>query len=274
MKLKGKTALITGGGRGIGKTVAQFFHAEGASIALAARSEDELKAVKAEIGDRVQIFPSDISKRSEVKALVEATLAAFGTIDVLVNAAGIYGAIGPVAEVDFEKWKETFAINLFGTFSMIQETLPIFVKKKKGKIINFSGGGDGPFPNFTAYSSSKVAVVRLTESLAKELKQYNIDVNAIAPGAVNTKILEAGLAAGEKMAGKENYEKFLKQKDGGGVPPEKAAALCVFLASDASDGLSGKLVSAVWDKWDTWTKDDIARLMASDLLTLRRVNPE
>lgn len=275
MKLKGKIAIITGGSRGIGKAVAKAFLENGASVMLSARSKEELEATRTELtrgGRNVEIFPADVSKKTDVKALVKKTLDTFGAVDILVNAAGTYGAIGPVASVDLEKWKEAFTINLFGTVDVIQEALPVFVKAGRGKIINFSGGGDGPFPHFTSYSSSKVAVVRFTESLAKEVKENNIDVNAVAPGAVNTKILEDGLKAGEKLVGKETYERFLKQKKEGGVSPEKAAALCVFLASGDSDGLSGKLVSAVWDKWNEWSKDDIKRLMASDLLTLRRVN--
>jgi NAD(P)-dependent dehydrogenase (short-subunit alcohol dehydrogenase family) len=190
----------------------------------------------------------------------------------------VYGAIGELASVDAEEWKRTFDINLFGVFNVIQEVLPAFAASTassgsaRKKIINFSGGGDGPLPNFSAYSTSKVAIVRLTETLAKEFAERNIDVNAVAPGSVNTKILQDALAAGEASVGKEMYAKFLKQKEEGGVGPEKAAALCIFLASDDSNGLSGKLISAVWDKYDEWSKDDIARLMQSDTLTLRRVN--
>jgi len=290
MKIIGKTAIITGGSRGIGKAVAAAFLRNGANVMLAARSRDELVAAQSELaakrielnkenaqnGGSVAVFVTDVSRRADVAALVKKTVATFGGVDIVVNAAGAYGAIGPVATVDVEEWKKTFDINLFGTFNVIQEVLPLFIRSGTAsahkKIINFSGGGDGPLPSFSAYNASKVAIVRLTETLAKELAEQNIDVNAVAPGPVNTKILEDGLAAGEKMIGKEMYEKFLKQKHDGGVPPEKAAELCVFLASSDSDGLSGKLVSAIYDNWNEWTKDDIIKLMASDKLNLRRVN--
>ncbi|HEY5220731.1 MAG TPA: SDR family oxidoreductase [Candidatus Paceibacterota bacterium] len=278
MKLQDKIAVITGGSRGIGKAIAAAFLREGASVVLAARSKEELVAAKAELasGGAVEVFPADVSKKSEVAALMKFAEEKFGTIDIVVNAAGIYGAIGTVAEVDAEEWKKTFDINLFGALNVIQQAIPILERSSNGvrrkKIINFSGGGDGPLPHFSAYSTSKVAIVRLTETLAKEVEGKNIDVNVIAPGPVNTKILEDALAAGEVLVGKAMYEKLLKQKKEGGVPPEKAAELCVFLASADSDGLSGKLLSAVWDKYGEWTKEDITRLMESDKLTLRRVN--
>lgn len=280
MKLSGKVAIITGGSRGIGKAVAGAFLREGANVMLAARSRDELAAAKenlANIGGRVEVLATDVSKREEVAALIKSTVDAFGAIDVVVNAAGTYGAIGSLASVDPEGWERTFDVNLFGTANVIREALPALSRSKggpkRGKIINFSGGGDGPLPHFSAYSTSKVAIVRLTETLAKELVDQAVDVNAVAPGAVNTKILEDALAAGEAAVGKEMYAKLLKQKEEGGVGPEKAAALCVFLASADSDGLSGKLLSAVWDKYNGWTRADIERFMKGDMLTLRRVNP-
>jgi 3-oxoacyl-[acyl-carrier protein] reductase len=273
MILKDKTALITGGSRGIGKSVARAFLREGAKVMIAARSREELDAVKNELGkefDGVAIFRADVSKKEEIDSLVAATVVRFGKIDILINAAGIYGPIGPSHEVDFDKWEEAFAINVFGTFRMIQKALPIMMQAKHGKIINFSGGGDGPLPRFSAYNSSKVAVVRLTETLAAETKDYAIDINAIAPGPVNTKFLDEALRAGEELVGKERYKALLRQKEEGGAPPEKTAELCVFLASSKSDGLSGKLLSAVWDDWQKWDKEKIKTIMQSDVYTLRR----
>ncbi|SRR5258708_1581765 len=275
--LEGKVAIVTGGSRGIGKAITTQFLENGAKVMIVARSNNELMKTKmdfAKYGENAQVFPADVSSKNDVKALIRVTQQTFNTIDIVVNAAGVYGVIGAASEVDFEKWKEAFNINLFGTFNMIQEIVPVFVKAGRRKIINFSGGGDGPLPHFSAYSASKAAVVRLTETLAQEVKDNNIDVNAVAPGPVNTKFLEVALDAGETLVGKELYAKLLKQKEEGGVAPEKAAALCVFLASSDSDGLSGKLVSAVWDKWSEWSKEDIASFMEGNKLTLRRVNLE
>jgi len=146
----------------------------------------------------------------------------------------------------------------------------VMIQRGGGKIVNLSGGGaTSARPRFTAYASSKAAVVSLTETLAHEVKEYNIQVNAIAPGAVNTRLTDEILAAGA-AAGEETLERTRRQKETGGVPPDKAAALAVFLASDESDGLTGRLISAVWDDWESMT-EHIDRIMASDLYTLRRV---
>ena len=273
MNLRGKVALITGGGRGIGKSVAERFYQCGAALMLCARSAEELVKTRDELREgagRVEAFAADVSRTEDVRALVAKTLETFDKIDVLVNAAGIYGAIGPITNLDFEAWKATFTVNLFGTFSVIQQTLPSMIENRGGRIINFSGGGEGPLPNFSAYSTSKLAVVRLTENLAEELKSYGIAVNVVAPGAVNTKILDDALDAGKELVGPDLYARFLKQKKEGGVSPLKAAELCVFLASDQSKGLTGKFVSAIWDEWNKWDEKQIAEIMATDRLTIRR----
>ena len=274
MLLRDKSAVITGGGRGIGKAIAAAYLKEGARVLIVARSKSELQDTTKElsrISPRINSLKADVSSSADAKLVGDEARKLFHNVDILVNAAGIYGPIGPSAEVDLEDWKKTYDINVFGTFSMIQEFLPSMIEIKKGKIINFSGGGDGPLPRFSAYSSSKAAVVRLTETLAAECLDYNVDINAIAPGAVNTKILEEALAAGEERVGRERYAALLKQKEEGGVPPEKAAELCVFLASSLSDGLSGKLISAIWDDWKSWDKSKINEIMESDIYTLRRV---
>ena len=274
MILKNKVALITGGSGYIGKAISRAFLREAAKVMLIARSVDELLAAKNELSDgfkSVEIYKADVTDSTDVKNLVKKTLKIFGKIDILVNAAGIYGPIGSSIDVNFDKWKQTFEINVFGTFNLMQRVLPIMIKKGRGKIINFSGGGDGPFPRFSAYNSSKAAVVRLTETMAAEVKDYHIDINAIAPGPVNSRFLQQALEAGEEAVGKKRYQALLKQKNEGGVPPEKAAELCVFLASSASDGLTGKFLSAVWDDWKNWDKNKIAQIMKSDKYTLRRV---
>jgi 3-oxoacyl-[acyl-carrier protein] reductase len=271
-KLENKVALITGGSRGIGHAIAEAYLKEGAKVALAARNREGLKTAKETLKGlgEVEMCPADVSRAGDVKTLVETALRAFGKVDVLVNGAGIYGPIGPSEEVDFEKWKETFAINVFGAFRMMQEVIPHMNAQKHGKIINFSGGGDGTLPRFSAYHASKGAIVRLTETIAAEVKDYGVEVNCLAPGAVNTKFLDEALAAGGERVGKERYAKLLKQKAEGGVPPEKAAGLCVFLASDASNGLTGRFLSAVWDEYQKWGPKEIAEIMKTDQYTLRR----
>jgi len=277
MILKDKVSVITGGSQGIGKAVAAEFAREGSHLVLNSRTEADLQAAKHEIeaasSVRVEIFPADVSRPQETEALGRFALAKFSTIDVLVNCAGLQSPIGLVTDNDAQVWLKTINVNLGGTFLCIRAVLPTMMQKKCGKIINFSGGGAvSPRPRLSAYSASKAAVVRLTETLAEEVKPYNIHINAVAPGAINTRLLDEVLAAGE-AAGEAELAKALKQKREGGVPPQKVAELAVFLASSASDGLSGRLISLLWDNWR-----DIPRrldtIMSSDIYTMRRIIPK
>ena len=212
---------------------------------------------------------SDEGFVNEVKEFVKKT---FGRIDILVNAAGIYGPIGRVEDIDPKEWKNALDVNLTGTFLMAHALLPFLRKSSRGKIINFGGGGDGALPRFSAYVASKGGIVRFTETLAAELKEFPIDVNAILPGAVNTKFLDELLHTDPDKVGEEIYKKSLKQKEEGGIPPEKAAKLALFLASSKSDGLSGKTLSAVWDAYEEFP-GRLNELMGSDAYTYRRVKP-
>ena len=273
MKLKDRVAIVTGSGRGIGRAIALAMAEQGADVVVAARTLAELEGTAAEIeslGRRALIVQADVSREQEVKAMVHDALGEFGRIDILVNNAGIQGPIGPLAQVDAEEWLRCIRINLGGVFLCCQAVLPIMIDQGAGKIINLSGGGaTSPRPFFSAYAASKTAIVRLTETLAEEVKQHNIQVNAIAPGVVTTRMTEQVLAAGS-AAGEETLARTRRQKETGGVTPEAAAALAVFLASDESDGLTGRLISAVWDDWRSLASCPEA-VMATDLYTLRRI---
>lgn len=274
MILEDKVSIITGGSRGIGKAIALAFAKEGSHLVLTSRTQAELEATKQETKSlssvRVEIFRADISQPKEVKGLVGFALGKFSAIDILVNCAGIYGPIGFVTDISGERWIEAININLYGTFLCMREVLPTMIANKRGKIINLSGGGAvSPRPRLSAYSASKAAVVRLTETLAEEVKEYNIDINAIAPGAVNTRMLDQVLEAGE-AAGKDFLAKSIKQKQEGGVPPEKVAELAIFLASSRSDGLTGRLISLLWDNWRQ-IPHHLHDIMSSDIYTMRRI---
>lgn len=277
MILHGKTAVITGGGRGIGAVIARAFAREGAKVLLASRTRAELEATAAQIeqaGGAVRYAQADVSDRLDATRIVETALAAYGRVDILVNGAGVYGPIGPLAEVDVEEWLRAFATNVFGTFLCCHAVLPHMMSRRCGKIINFSGGGaTSPLPRFTAYGVSKTAVVRLTETLAEEVKPSNIQVNVIAPGMVDTRLQDHVLAAGSRAGELAGRIRALRQTGEGGVPPERAAALALFLASAAADGLTGKLISAPHDGWESWDAARIEELMAAPWLTLRRIDP-
>jgi 3-oxoacyl-[acyl-carrier protein] reductase len=263
---------ITGGSSGIGKVIASEYLSQGALIYLLGFDKEGLDATQKELSKKgtVHVFLTDVSKPEEVKRAAEEVEKTFGTVDVLVNGAGIYGPIGPVTEVDPDLWRKAIEVNLYGTFLSVHFIVPLM---KNGAIINFVGGGEGAFPNFSSYVSGKGGIARFTETVAAELEDKDITMNAIAPGAVNTKFLDDLLAAGPEKAGKKNYERALKQKAEGGTPPENAAALCVFLASEEARGITGKIFSAVWDPYEAFPKYK-DKLMGSDVYTMRRVRAE
>ncbi|MDO8728304.1 MAG: SDR family oxidoreductase [bacterium] len=273
--LKNKKAVITGGSRGIGKAIAVEYLKNGAEVFLLARSADELNETQKELMTlgNVHIATADVSQQDDVERAVNEVAKTFGTIDILVNAAGVYGPIGPVTDVDPREWKKAIDINLFGTFLSVHFFAPLIKNNKSGSIINFVGGGEGAYPNFSSYVSAKGGIARFTETVAEELKDLGMDVNAIAPGAVNTKLLDDLVKVGPEKAGKANYEQALQQKASGGVLPEKVATLCVFLASDKAHGITGKVFSAVWDPYENFPKHK-KEIMATDVYTMRRVRPE
>ncbi|MEI9476371.1 MAG: SDR family oxidoreductase [Deltaproteobacteria bacterium] len=274
MRLKNKVALITGAGRGIGRAIAEGFAGEGADVALVARTEAELEQTAESIrtiGRRTLAIPTDVSDPSSVETLVKMVLAEFGHIDVLINNAGRQPPIGPLVKCDPQDWVQTILVNLVGPMLCCKAVLPDMMERRRGKIINLSGGGaTAPRPNFSAYAASKAAIVRLTETLAEEVKPFNIQANAIAPGAINTRMLNEVLAAG-KAAGEVALSQAKRQKESGGDSLEKVVALVVFLASDESGGLTGKLISAQHDPWREWFGKD-EQLNTSPLYTIRRLD--
>ena len=280
MKLSGLNAIVTGANQGLGLEIARHFLREGASIAICARDAAKLSAAARELqssagaGQKIIARPCDVSDEAAVQAFFATALTALGSIDVLVNNAGVYGPKGPSESVDWAEWKRAIEINLYGVMLPIRAIVPHFKARGRGKIINLSGGGaTQPLPMISAYAASKAAVVRLTETFAEELRADHIDVNAIAPGALNTRLLDEVLAAGPEVVGGAFFEKALKQKETGGAPLDLGAGLCTWLASSESDGITGKLLSAQWDPWkDLAAKREL--LAKSDIYTLRRIVPE
>lgn len=276
MTLAGRAAVVTGGGRGIGAAVAESLAEAGAAVVVCARTRSELEAVAARIrarGGLAEVAAGDVADADSAAAMVDACATRFGGLDILVNAAGVYGPIGRTWEVDPAAWARAVAVNLLGTLHTSRAAIPRMMASGRGRIINFSGGGaTAPLPNLSAYGASKAAVVRLTETLAEELRGRGVTVNAIAPGAVDTRLQDEVLAAGERAG--ELYARTvrLRRSGEGGVPAALAAALAVFLASDAAEGLSGKLVSAPHDGWQSWGGERIAELMERPWLTLRRLD--
>jgi 3-oxoacyl-[acyl-carrier protein] reductase len=277
--LEGKRILITGGSIGLGRAITEACLHAGADIAFCARNIGALEQSAQELSkiagpqQRVYWKTCDVSDPGQVDALLSEVMEKLGGLDVLINNAGIYGPKGGSEEVDWDEWRKAIEINLFGVMLPCRAAIPHFKQAGRGKIINLSGGGaTAPLPFLSAYAASKAAVVRLTETLAGELRPHHIDVNAVAPGALNTRLLDEVMEAGPERVGADYYARALKQKESGGASLSAGADLCVYLASAASDGITGKLISAVWDPW----KDLAAHReeLAGDIYTLRRIVPE
>lgn len=272
-----RVVMVTGAGRGIGAAVARAFAADSAAVFLVSRTAAELSRVADEIrkaGGRAEYAQADVSVQSAVADAARRCEAELGAPDVLVNAAGVYGPIGATWEVDAAQWWRSQEINVLGTLLTCQAVLPQMIARRSGCIINFSGGGaTAPLPRFSAYAAAKAAVVRLTETLAEEVREFGIRVNAIAPGAVDTRLQDEVLAAGAAAGQLYDRMRALRETGAGGVPAELPATLAVFLASDAAAALTGKLVSAPHDAWRDWDGARLEQLAAGAWLTLRRLDP-
>ena len=275
--LSGKVAIITGANQGLGLEIARKYVMAGADVMLCARNASLLNNAQIDLdklaapSQKVLAKAGDVSVEADVRALVSETLTKLGGCHILVNNAGIYGPKGEIEVVDWDEWIKAIEINVYGSILMCRAILPHFKTKGYGKIIQLSGGGaTNPLPRISAYAVSKAAIVRFSETLAEEVRGTGIDVNAIAPGALNTRMLDEVLEAGPEKVGKAFYESSLKQKESGGAPLGRGAELALFLASAASDGITGKLISAVWDDWERWP-EHLEELSSCDVYTLRRI---
>ena len=225
MKLKDKVALITGGGRGIGKAVALDYAREGAKLAICARTASEIEETANEIkalGTDCLAVMCDVSLEEPVSNLVKKVQDSFGRIDVLINNAGVMIRPAPIAETEVKKWDYTMAVNLRGPFLVTKATLPLMMRQKSGAIINVSSSiGRGAYANFAAYAASKWGIEGFTQTLAAEVRSYNIRVNSVEPGYVATKLT--------------GYR---------GSKPESVTEVFVFLATDEAKGITGRMLSS------------------------------
>ena len=220
---------------------------------------------------RVFAVQADVGTWKSVEPGVRQAAEFLGGIDILVNAAGVQSPIGELISNDIYEWERNIRINLLGCVYCCKVTLPFLMRTDCATIVNFSGGGaTSTRVNFSAYAAAKAGIVRFTEVLADELRNTNVRVNAIAPGAINTKMLDEIIAAGD-MAGEELIA--AKQRAAsGGASVDAAAELVVYLASNESAGLNGKLISAVWDPWRSWDSRAINEIMSGSKYNLRRVS--
>ena len=265
-----KSILITGAGRGIGKRLALGFAQAGARIGLLARSQAELDMAKLEIeqanGNALRIR-ADVRDLEQMMAAVDRMRVVFGGVDALVCAAGVQGPIGPLLSSKPKAWNEVVETNLFGVVNACRAALPGMIERRAGKIIAIAGPGAGHSrPNFSASAASKAAVVRFVECLAEEVRDDNVQVNAMSPGGSYTHMTDEILSAGEDRAGPKEFERAQQVRIDGGEPPEKQIQLALFLAAERSNHISGKLIH-VNDDWKRYEREN----MRSEMFTLRRV---
>ena len=256
--------VITGSSSGIGKFLADTLAGKGHAVCRIARSAQEGLAIRC-----------DVSNWTEVESAASEVAQKWKSVDGLICCAGVQEPIGPAMEIDPGAWRNALAVNLDGTFFSIRAFYPLLRKSpQRAKVICFSGGGStSPRTNFAAYGVSKTGVVRLVETLAAEWQTQTLDINAVAPGAIFTKMTEQVLASGAAVAGKKEFESASKLSRDNAATLDKVLGLVEFLLSEKSNGISGKLLSAPWDPWPNLAghRDELA---ASDIYTLRRIVPE
>jgi 3-oxoacyl-[acyl-carrier protein] reductase len=267
-------ALITGGSKGLGAHLVQRFWLDGYSLLIVARHHVDIHSLLDELPKRsdqsAKSLVCDLADAAKVSTLLDLIKETIPHLDVLVNNAAILGPIGPLCTNDLPAWQQTLQVNLLAPVALCHGLIPLMKKPGGASIINLSGGGaTGPRANFSAYATTKAGLVRFSETIAEELKGENIRVNCIAPGAMNTAMLQEVLAKSDIAGAREASlasEVFAK----GGASMDRVADLALFLASDASRGISGKLISAVWDNWEEWPKH-LDMIFQSDVYTLRRI---
>jgi NAD(P)-dependent dehydrogenase (short-subunit alcohol dehydrogenase family) len=243
-ELTGQVAIVTGAGRGIGRAIAQTLAAAGAAVALMARSEDQLAETASLIerdGGRAFAHAADVTDRFAAELFVAETERLLGKVDLLVNNAGSGGPVGPLWENDPDEWRRCLGVNVEGPFLYAHAVLPGMVERGHGRIINLvSGIALRAYPYLSAYNVAKTAAIRMTETLAAETKPHGISVFAMTPGLVQTDMPKG---IGSSPEGRKWLPGFAENAVAHAQPPERAANLCLYLASGAADSLSGRYIN-------------------------------
>lgn len=266
--------LVAGASAGIGGALVQALAADGHTVFACARRADALRA--ATRGDTLaRSRVCDVGEEPQVIELFRWVAQQTDGLEALILCAGAFGAIGRLPETDSAAWWATLRSHVFGTYLMVKHGLPLLERGRRPRILTFSGGGAfGTFPRYSAYATSKAAVVRLTECLAEELGPRGIAVNAVAPGMVATEIHKATLEAGPETAGAEHYERTRAAMAHPGVLMEVPVACVQFLLSREADGLTGKTIAANFDPWrKPQFQAHLAEITQSEVYTMRRINP-
>lgn len=278
MKLQSCRAVITGCSRGLGAVIADSMWREGADLLMVARSSEGLRQVRDGLrsgaGQEAHVFAADLLDPAAPAAVMAEARRLWPSVDILVNNAGIAGPIGMVADNDWCEWRDAIQVNLLAPAELCKLAVAWMRETGGGRIVNLSGGGaTSPRPRFSAYGTAKCALVRFSETIAAEAAGQGIRVNCISPGMLNTDMLQDVLRAGPERLGAADYEQVRKAATGAAADPKIAAELIVYLASEESAGINGRLISAVWDPWRGLHRH-IDDLKDTDIYTLRRIVPE
>lgn len=262
--------VVTGSSSGIGRALVERLVARGDTVWGLARSPQQPIAGSG----RLHSLACDVSDWAAVEATARLVAADAGQIDGLVACAGAQGELGPALTADPRKWSDTVRTNLDGTYYAIRGFAPLLARSRRAKVVCLSGGGATKArANFSAYGAAKTAIVRLVENIAEETRGQPFDINAIAPGAINTRLTDEVIRLGPAVVGQAEYDTALKQKATGGGSLDRALGLIEYLLSEKSDGITGRLLAAPWDPWPT-LDTHAAALAKSDIYTLRRILPE
>jgi len=281
MILKNRIALITGASRGIGRKISEKFLLNGASIIICSKEIKNLEDTKAKLNKLkinknqfIEAHALDLSNEKETNLFCKKVIKSHPNLDIIINCAGIHGPLGEIENYSMKELRKTLEVNLISPINICLHFLKTLKNKNYGKIINFSGGGAAsPLPEMNAYSLSKVALVRFTENLSIQLKDFNIDVNAIAPGAILTDMNKSVLNTSPEIVGNSYYKNLRKTLKENSGDFDLVTDLTLYLASKDSDGISGKLISAVWDDWRKF-KNFKEILKKTDIYNLRRIIPD
>lgn len=249
MDLNGAVAIVTGGGRGLGRAIAEAYAGKGAHVAVVARTEEELQETAEAIracGGRAMALPGDVTVREQVERVAEEVQQTFGPPDILVNNAGSLSAVGPTWEVEPEQWLTDVKTNLYGSMLCCRAVMPSMVKRRRGYILNLVGGGTtGPHLYGSGYGCSKAGLMALTETLAREAARTGVKVFALAPGLVRTRMTEQLAGSPEGRRWRPGIKERLDE--GRHNPPELSAELALDLVSGRADVLTGRYFSASED---------------------------
>lgn len=270
--------IITGASGTLGGALALALLRRGSRVVGIGRSGEKLAALGRQAGpelaNRLTLLPLDVTDFATVSASVDKIVAEHGCPTALITAAGNYGAVGNVVKTAPSAWREVLEVNLMGVYNFCHCVLPCMISAGKGALVNIAGGGaTGPLEHLSAYGVSKAAIVRLTDSIANEVHESGVRANAVLPGPIDSPMQDHLLAAGEGAGHWYAKIKALRDSGEGGAKLGRTIDLVDFLLYGRGQKLTGKLLSARYDRFEDWTNEELEEIASSPMFSLRRIDP-